>query len=72
MRQQTETRALATAPPVLEPTAAVLEAQPSATQNPKNLLDIILHAIETARVDVAQPQEPSGPSSFPLPPGEGQ
>ncbi len=70
--QQTETRALATAPPVLEPTAAVLEAQPSATQNPKNLLDIILHAIETARVDVAQPQEPSGPSSFPLPPGEGQ
>ena len=53
-RQQTETRAVAAAPPVLEPNAAALEAQPSTTQHPKSLLDVILHAIETARADVAQ------------------
>jgi hypothetical protein len=60
--QQTETRAMAAAPPALEPNAAALEAQPSTTQNPKSLLDAILHAIETARVDVAQSQDPGGPS----------
>ena len=62
VRQQTETRAVAAAPPVLEPNAAALEAQPSTTQNPKSLLDAILHAIETARADVAQAQSPGGPS----------
>ena len=41
---------------------AALEAQPGTTQNPKSLLDAILHAIETARVDVAQVQGPGGPS----------
>ena len=61
VRQQTETRALPTAPPMLEPTTATLEAQPSATQSPKSLLDAILHALETARSDVA-PQDPGGPS----------
>jgi hypothetical protein len=60
--QQTETRAVAAAPPVLEPNVAALEAQPGTTQNPKSLLDAILHAIETARVDVAQVQGPGGPS----------
>ena len=60
--QQTETRALATAPPVLKPNTAALEAQPSTTQNPKNLLEAILHALETARSDVAQSQDPGGPS----------
>jgi hypothetical protein len=44
--QQTETRAVAAAPPALEPNAAALEAQPGTTQNPKNLLDAILHASE--------------------------
>jgi hypothetical protein len=62
VRQQTETRAVAAAPPVLEPNAAALVAQPSTTQNPKSLLDAILHAIETARVDVAHSQDPGGPS----------
>jgi hypothetical protein len=52
--QQTETRAVGAAPPVLEPNAAALEAQPSTTLNPKSLLDTILHAIDTARADVAQ------------------
>ena len=60
--QQTETRALPTALPGLEPTTAALEAQPSATQSPKSLLDAILHALETARSDVAQSQDPGGPS----------
>ena len=60
--QQTETRAMAAAPPALEPNAAALEAQPSTTQNPKSLLDAILHALETAQVDVAQSQDPGGPS----------
>jgi len=60
--QQTETRALATAPPVLEPNAAALESQPSATQSPKSLLDAILHALATARVDIAQVQGPGGSS----------
>ncbi len=62
VRQQTETRALPTALPGLEPTTAALEAQPSATQSPKSLLDAILHALETARSDVAQSQDPGGPS----------
>jgi len=61
--QQTETRAVTAAPLVLAPNAAALEAQPSAAQNPKSLLDIILHAIETARVDVAQTQGSGGSSS---------
>ena len=60
--QQTKTRAVAVAPPVLEPHAAALEAQPSTTQNPKSLLDAILHAIDTARGDVAQVQGSDGPS----------
>ena len=54
--QQTETRAVAAAPPVLEPQAAALEAQPSPAQHPKSLLDVILQAIDTARADVAQAQ----------------
>src|SRR5215475_3518521 len=62
VNQQTETRAVGAVPPVLEPNAAALEAQPSTTQNPKSLLDAILHAIETARADVAQAQSPGGPS----------
>ena len=61
--QQTETRAVADAPPVLEPNAAALEAQPSTTQHPKSLLDVILHALETARADVAQAQGSGGSSS---------
>jgi hypothetical protein len=61
--QQTETRAVAAAPPMLEPNAAALEAQPSTTYTPKSLLDAILHAIETARVAVTQPQSPGGTSS---------
>ena len=61
--QQTETRAVTAAPLVLAPNAAALAAQPSAAQNPKSLLDIILHAIETARVDVAQTQGSGGSSS---------
>ena len=52
--QQTETRGGVAAPPVLEPHAAALEAQPSTTQHPQSLLDVILHAIDTARVDGAQ------------------
>ena len=60
--QQTETRAVAAAPPALEPNAAALEAQPSITQNPKSLLDAILHALETARTNITQSQEPDGPS----------
>jgi len=60
--QQTETHVMATAPPVLEPNAAALEAQPSTTQPPKDLLNTILHAIETARIDVALSQGPSGSS----------
>ena len=52
--QQTETRVVATAPPVLEPNAAALEAQPSPTQHRKDLLNTILNAIETARIDVIQ------------------
>ena len=51
--QQTETRVVAAAPPGLEPHAAALEAQPSTTQHPKDLLNIILNAIETARIDAA-------------------
>jgi len=62
VRQQIETRTVAAAPRVLEPNAAALEAQPSTTQNPKSLLDIILHAIETTRADVAQSQDPGEPS----------
>ena len=62
VRQQTETRAVVTAPPVLEPNAAALEAQPSPTQSPKSLLDVILHAIDTARGDVAQAQGSDGAS----------
>ena len=54
--QQTETRVVAAAPPVLEPNAAALEAQPSITQHPKDLLSVILNAIEKARIDVAQSQ----------------
>ena len=60
--RQTETRAVATAPPVLEPNAAALEAQPSTTQPPKSLLDTILHAIETDQTDVAQSRDSDGPS----------
>src|SRR5262245_50819525 len=41
---QTETRVMATAPPVLEPSAAALKAQPSTTQPPTDLLNIILNA----------------------------
>ena len=52
--QQTETRVVAAAPPVLEPNAAALEAQPSPTQHSKDLLNTILNAIETARIDVVQ------------------
>ena len=52
--QQTETRVVAAAPPVLEPNAAALEAQPSPTQHSKDLLNAILNAIETARIDVVQ------------------
>src|SRR5262245_2433462 len=52
--QQTETRGIAAAPPALESTATTLEAQPSTTQHPKDLLNIILNAIETTRIDVAQ------------------
>jgi len=59
--QQTETRT--EAPSVLEPNAAALEAQPSTTQNPKSLLDAILHALDTARGDNAQAQGPGGTSS---------
>jgi hypothetical protein len=62
VRQQTETRAVAAALPILEPNAAALETQPSTTQDPKSLLDAILHALETARIDVAQSQDPGGPS----------
>jgi len=62
VRQQTKTRAVAAAPPVLEPNAAALEAQPSPTQPPKSLLDVILHAIDTARGNVAQAQGSDGPS----------
>jgi hypothetical protein len=51
--QQTETRTVAAAPSALEPNAAALEAQPSTTQNPTSLLDAILHALDTARGDVA-------------------
>src|ERR687887_1655463 len=47
--QQTEARAVAAAPPVLEPTAAALEAEPSPTQHAQSLSDTILHALETAR-----------------------
>jgi hypothetical protein len=60
--QQTETRVVAAAPPGLEPHAAALEAQPSTTQHPKDLLNILLNAAETARVDVAQSQGPGGSS----------
>jgi hypothetical protein len=60
--QQTETHVVAAALPVLEPNAAALEAQPSTTQPPKDLLNTILHAIETARIDVAQFQGPGGSS----------
>lgn len=60
--QQTETRVVAAAPPVLEPNAAALEAQPSPTQRSKDLLNTILNAIETARIDVAQSQGPGGSS----------
>jgi hypothetical protein len=72
VRQQTKARGVAAPTPVREQNTATLEAQPSATQTSKGLLDAILRAIETARGDVTQPQEPNGPSSFPLPPGEGQ
>ena len=72
VRQQTKARGVAAPTPVREQNTAALEAQPSATQSPKGLLDAILRAIETARGDVAQPQEPSEPSSFPLPPREGR
>jgi hypothetical protein len=58
--QQTETRTVTAAPPVLEPNAAALEAQPSTTQHPKSLLDVILHAIDTARADVPQAQGSDG------------
>jgi hypothetical protein len=61
--QRTEARAVATAPPEREPNVAALEVQPSTTRNPKSLLDAILHAIETARVAVAQPQSPGKISS---------
>jgi hypothetical protein len=60
--QQTETRPVAAAPPGLEPNAAALEAQPSPTQHPKSLLDVILQAIDTARADVAQAQGSDEPS----------
>jgi len=63
VRQQTETRAVAAATPVLEQKTAALETQSNTTQSSKNLLDAILHAIEEARVNVAQPQEPAEPSS---------
>jgi hypothetical protein len=62
VRQQIETRTVAAAPRVLEPNAAALEAQPSTTQHPKSLLDVILHAIEMARAYVAQAQGSNGPS----------
>jgi len=62
VNQQTETRGIAAAPPALESTATTLEAQPSTTQHPKDLLNIILNAIETARIDVAQSQSPGGSS----------
>jgi hypothetical protein len=65
VRQQTEVSAVADATPVLEPNTPVLEVQPSAVQNPKDLLDTILHAIDAARGDVAQPQGPGMPSSSP-------
>lgn len=61
--QQTEARTVATPTPVLEQNTAALETQSSATQSPKDLLDAILHAIETVQVNGAQPQGPGGPSS---------
>ncbi len=61
--QQTETRALVEAPPGLAPNTTALETQPSHPQHSQNLLDAILHALETARGDVAQPQGPGAPSS---------
>jgi hypothetical protein len=51
--QQTKTRTVAAPPPGLTPPVATLETQASATQSSKNLLEAILHAIETARADVA-------------------
>jgi hypothetical protein len=60
--QQTETRVVAATPPVLEPNAAALEAQPSPTQHSKDLLNAILNAIETARIDVVHSQGPGGSS----------
>jgi len=62
VNQQTETRGIAAAPPALESNATALEAQPSTTQHPKDLLNIILNAIETVRIDVAQSQSPGGSS----------
>ena len=62
VRQQTGTRVVNATHPGLEPNAAVLEAQPSITQHPKDLLSAILNAIETAQIDVVQSQSPGGSS----------
>jgi hypothetical protein len=61
--QQTETRVVNAAHPGLEPNTAALEAQPSITQYPKDLLSAILSAIETPRIDVAQSPAPGEASA---------
>jgi hypothetical protein len=61
--QQTETRVVNAAHLGLEPNTAALEAQPSITQHPKDLLSAILSAIETPRIDVAQSPAPGEASA---------